>query len=144
MGSIVPLHWGSALLPSRYCRKLGGFTRFIAKEVVNFGWGAPFNPDKFGAPVESVLTVLSDCFPVQICTVLQVVLLLIRKMLLLWVMGRLSKAFIGFFLCSHIFEGQENVSFLLGSILMPLFPCIGDSISEKNISWLAWGSSCRI
>lgn len=27
-----------------------------------------FIPTKFGAPMESVLAVLSDCFPVQICS----------------------------------------------------------------------------
>lgn len=58
--------------------------------------------------------------------------------------GQIIKGFYWLFLYSHIFEGQEKVSFILGSILMLLFPCIGDSISEKNISWLAWGSSRRI
>lgn len=39
----------------------------------------------------------------------------------------------------HIFEHQEEVSFVLCSILVPLSPYTGDGISEKNISSLAWG-----
>lgn len=40
----------------------------------------------------------------------------------------------------HIFESQEEVSFILCSILVPLSPYTGDGLSKKNISSLACGS----
>lgn len=59
-------------------------------------------------------------------------------MLLLCVMGRLPRLFVGQFLYGCTFEDSEKASFIRGAIQLPLSPCIVDNLLENSVSWSAW------
>lgn len=106
----------------------------VAKEIVNFGLELPLIQTTSVAPREFAL---SDCFPAQICIFagyFASFFCLIRKMLLLCVMGRLPKVFVGRFLYGCSFEDSEKASFILGAVELPLSPCVVDSLLENSVS----------
>lgn len=59
-------------------------------------------------------------------------------MLLLCVMGRLPRVFVGQFLYGCTFEDSEKASFIRGAIQLPLSPCIVDNLLENSVSRSAW------